>query len=106
MKFVCEKFPSLSFYVGNKQYQFQAGIFDLSEQPEEDRAAIKSVLAKTHPSSGVQAEEEYFLPYKCPICSRAFQSLAGLNGHKPAHKTQQDIDNLSWREGGAPKNEA
>jgi len=75
----------------------------MNEYPETEHEAIKKSLAKTDPASGVMVQEEYGLPFKCDWgCERKFASQAAKNGHKAAHRTKEDIETLSWREGGAP----
>ena len=103
MKFICPKYPFLKFHVDKKRYQFYGGVFDLQDYPDDEHEAIKKVLAKTHASSGVMVEQEYGLPFKCDVCEKRFETLPAKNGHKSVHKTQADIDALSWREGGVPK---
>mgnify|MGYP001587480155 CR=1 FL=1 len=106
-KYICPSYPFLAFYVGHQRYQFYGGVFDLNEYPEDQHDPLRKVLSKTDPASGVMIEQEYSLPFKCEWgCERKFASQSGKNGHKSSHKTQADIDALSWREGGAPSRDS
>lgn len=104
MKFLCVKYPSLGFRANDKKFRFAGGIFNVENVEEPDRAAVLATLTKlaSNPLSEVMVEADYNLPHECPTCFKRFQSQAALNGHKPAHKTEKDTAESSWKEAGAP----
>ena len=100
--FISEKYPFLTFYVNKVKYKFYGGRFDVDEYPEVAENLYDHLL-KTSSSvrdpNGIYAEEDYGNRFRCGYCSKRFASQQGLNGHKPAHKDQAQINKEAAAEG-------